>query len=129
MQVATRIILPLGSETVVKPVTGVTGEKLRSSRDKFYQKRQVAMNNGIIKMQTHLSFLVKVANFSDEPVDWKKNQLLGAANSAPGSVLSVLTHEEPMEFREILCDCPDDVNIVKQQGAPVCEDQDAVRPG
>ena len=68
VRVAARIILPPGSETVVKAVTVVTGEKILSSRDKLYQKRQVALTNGIIKVQTHLPFLVKVANFSDEPV-------------------------------------------------------------
>ena len=60
------------------------------------------MTNGIIKVQTLLPFLVKVANFSDEPVELKKNQLLGTANPAPDFVLSVPMHEELMELREIL---------------------------
>ena len=34
-----------------------------------------------------------------------------------------------MELHEILRDCPDDVNIVEQQEAPVCKDQDAGHPG
>ena len=107
----------------------VTDEKIISSRNKLYQKRQVALTNGIIKVQTHLPYIVKVANFSNVPVELKKNQLLGAANTASDYVLSVPTHEELMELREILRGCPDDVNIVEQQGAPVCEAQDSGHSG
>ena len=127
VQVAARITLQPRSETVVKAVTVVTGEKILSSRDKLYQKRQVAMTDGIVKVQTHLPFLAKVlANFSDEPVQLKKNQLLGTYNPAPDSVLSVPKHEER---REILRGCQEDVNIVEQQCPPACKAEDGGHPG
>ena len=91
--VAASITLPTGSETLVKAFTGVTGKKILLSKDKLYQKRQVDMTNGFIKVKTHLPFLVKVVNFSDEPGELKKNQLHGAANPAPGSIVSVHAYE------------------------------------
>ena len=89
LRVAEAASLPPLSETVVAVRADVEGLHLLESLDNLYNRKQVAMSNGLANLQRNIPVASKVANMSRKTVTFTKNERVGCAIPAPVNIVAV----------------------------------------
>ena len=73
----------------MKASAPMRGSFLLETRPELYDRKQLAMSNGIVDIQPNVPFTVRVANFSQLPAELQRNERLGVALTLPAQVLAV----------------------------------------
>lgn len=89
VRVAQRIVLAPESETNVLVSCSRTGTCFTETNDDLYNKKSLAMANGIVDIRKGIPFIVRVANFSPYERVLVKRQIIGVAVQAPEQVLAI----------------------------------------
>ena len=84
-----RISLPPHSEYNVEATTPFNGTAVLVPRPELYDKYRLVMANGLVHTKPNVPFIIRVANMSDTPRTLSKNQVLGLAELAPATVLTI----------------------------------------
>lgn len=97
LRVTKMVVIPPGTEQVVRVSTPCRGLRFLETRPDIYDRKRVAMSNGLAGVRPNVPFDVKVANFSHRPQTLRPHEQLGQAWDAPVSTYAIHFEGEEKE--------------------------------